>query len=496
MKKIIKTLLALLMLIFISCFSNRAPQRPEMPIGSGTAIPNIPEPFSAVSVDPEGDSIAYRFDWGNGIVSNWSAFVASGDTYTTSYTYTTEGNFRVRCQAKDHKGKSSSWSDELLVRCGLGRIRWSFTCPDQGVFNSTAAIDANGNIYVGCECGHLHSFTASGSARWGMRGFVSNTEDEFIASPAIADNGTIYACDRGGYVYALTDNKTLLWQRFLGAEIVGSVAVGRNNEIYVNTIDGFYALSANGQTLWSIDSIQGVSSPTLDSNNFLYVGTSDHYLYCLDTSGTIRWRYALDDEIISSPAVMLNKRICVGCQDGRIYFFHPDTGFILRTSSYGAVSSTPVIGSDGSIYITSEDGYLAKLDAMGNYLWSYPTDGYNTSSPTVVRYPELNQDIIYFKVSWGKKKGMVTRYEDEDSLYMIKADGSRFAAVALPQGYPSEEGLLSSPMIASDGTILIGAGFDEESESGGFFALTGKGNLVNSSWPVFRHDIKNTGRKH
>lgn len=487
MKKILFLSPILLLIFIIGCPGNKPPLTPERPMGPRVAIPNYADTFAVVTSDPEGDSICYRFNWGNGIFSDWSEFKASEDTYYTTYAYAADGNYQVICQAKDQKGKTSAWSEYLLVRCGLGRIQWSYTCPDVGVFNSTAAIDNNGNIYVGDEWGHLHSFSSNGAHRTGWP-FVSYTEDEFISSPVIAPNGTIYACDRGGYVYALTANKAVLWNKFLGSEIVATPAVGRNSEIYVNTIDGFFALKSNGQDWWDIDSIKGISSATLDANNHLFIGTDDGYFYSLDTNGTIRWRYYAGDEIISSPAIMPNNRICVGCEDGYVYIFQRDSGFISRTNLVASVSSTPAIGTDGSIYATNEDGMLVKLLPDGDIDWFISTDGYITTSPAVVRYAGVNQDIVYFKTSWGKKK-----FDDDDSLYMIKADGSRFSACAMPQGYPSEEDLLSSPMITSDGTILIGGGFDEN-DIGGFFALTGKGILANSTWPLFRRDTKNSGR--
>lgn len=489
MKKLIFVVL-IFILFMLACPSNKAPQTPDRPLGPRVAIPNFPDTFAVVTTDPDGDDISYRFNWGNGVIGTWSEFKASGDTHYTAYAYSANGDYKVICQAKDQKGKTSAWSEFLLVRCGLGKIAWSFTCPNEGLFNSTAAIDANGNIYAGCEMGHLHSLQANGRLRpqWDTFGFVSNTEDEFISSPVIAPNGTIYACDRGGYVYALTANKTVQWTKFLGADIIATPAVGRNSEIYINTIDGFYALKSGGQEWWGIDSIKGMSSATLDANNYLYVGTDDNYFYCMDTAGTIRWRYQVGDEIISSPAIMPYNRICVGCMDGYLYIFQRDSGFISRTNLVGSITSSPVIGSDSAIYATTDEGILVKALPNGDISWSFSSGGYSTGSPAIVRYAGVNQDIIYFKVSWGKKKSY-----DEDSLYMIKADGSRFGACALPQGYPSEEGILSSPMIMNDGMILVGGGIDEH-YIGGFYALTGKGILANSYWPLFRRDTKNSGR--
>jgi outer membrane protein assembly factor BamB len=48
----------------------------------------------------------------------------------------------------------------------------------------------------------------------------------------------------------------------------------------------------------------------------------------------------------------------------------------------------------------------------------------------------------------------------------------------------------SSPAIGPDGTVYVG------SEDGYLYAIyTNNGGLADSSWPMFRHDEKHSGRK-
>jgi hypothetical protein len=54
--------------------------------------------------------------------------------------------------------------------------------------------------------------------------------------------------------------------------------------------------------------------------------------------------------------------------------------------------------------------------------------------------------------------------------------------------YPTDNDIESSPTIGPDGKIYF-VGFD-----GFLYQLKGTSPLAGSSWPKFRHDIKNNGR--
>ncbi len=481
------------LIVIVGC-GGKKPSSPVLTIPDAV-IPNIPDTFTAVSTDPDGDNIKYQFEWDTNVLSNWSEFLSSGTMYKTTYAYPNRGKYLLKCQVKDEKGKTQ-WSDPITVICGMGQIRWMLPADEDldCEFNSTPAIDNQGNIYAGCTEGHLHSLNSSGQERAGWP-FSSVAEAEFMSSPAIGSDGTIYACDRDGDVYAIYSNGNQKWVYHTDAsDIVATPAIGRKNEIYVNTADGLYAISAQGQAMWYIESISGLSSVTIDQSNNLYVGTDDNYLYSLDTAGTIRWRYHVDGEIISSPAIMSNGKICFGAQDGYFYILNPDSTLV-KHELVGTIASSPVIGSDGAIYISTDYGSLCRLSSNGVLDWEFSTDGGISSSPAVVKYPNISGDIIYFKVSWAKKKSKSLNLfqDDEDSLYMIKSDSTRLDACGVFQLNSSDE-IVSSPMVGSDGTIYIGGGLYDGDGEGGLFALTGRGTVVNSSWPLFRRDTKNTGR--
>jgi len=86
------------------------PSDPSAPVGDATGAPGIEYDFSAVTTDPEGDDISYRFDFGDGTVTDWLGPFASGDVCTASHSYNGSGIYEVIAQARDQWEYKTEWS--------------------------------------------------------------------------------------------------------------------------------------------------------------------------------------------------------------------------------------------------------------------------------------------------------------------------------------------------------------------------------------------------
>ena len=133
-------------IIFLNCRDWRNPNDPESwkPPEIPQIVAGISEgkiyfqyPFYALTTDPNGDSVSYQFDWGDGTLSSWSEFVPSGDTGSLWKRWLTAGTFLVRVRAKDIKGKISEWSYSYLV---------TITAPDSFFFDDFNDGNADGWI--------------------------------------------------------------------------------------------------------------------------------------------------------------------------------------------------------------------------------------------------------------------------------------------------------------------------------------------------------------
>ena len=82
----------------------------------------------------------------------------------------------------------------------------------------------------------------------------------------------------------------------------------------------------------------------------------------------------------SSPAIGSDGTVYVGSDDNKLYAINPKSGAKLWEFETGdRVSSSPTIGSDGTVYIGSEDGklYAIKTDSKGPAKSPWPMRGQN-----------------------------------------------------------------------------------------------------------------------
>jgi len=60
--------------------------------------------------------VKYRFNWGDGHISDWTSLVPSGSSASQSHTWTSGGVYEVTAQAMDeHSATSQNWSIPLVV---------------------------------------------------------------------------------------------------------------------------------------------------------------------------------------------------------------------------------------------------------------------------------------------------------------------------------------------------------------------------------------------
>jgi PKD repeat protein len=94
---------------------NQPPEAPEQPSGPIFIERGINYEYSAISDDPDGDGIRYRFDWGDGTLSNWSEVVEANTSITMTHSWHITLTYKIKVIAQDENGLNSSWSLPLNV---------------------------------------------------------------------------------------------------------------------------------------------------------------------------------------------------------------------------------------------------------------------------------------------------------------------------------------------------------------------------------------------
>ncbi len=477
-------------LLFLFGICGSPPNVPDEPWGPVQGMAGVPYACSTQTTDPDGGQVSYQFDWGDGNSSAWSAMMDGGQPYGDTHTYETDGRFEILSRAKTSSGKASDWSDEFAVSIapGEGRVRWSFTYtdpeeheePDSADFSLyTFGIGPDGTACIGCEGYGAFIGRPPTGRPWEK---VSIDEDDFALAPAIGDDGTIYVACADEKLYVFNPDGTNRGSpRLIGGIVCGPPAIGTDGTLFFQTEDdSVVALKSDGTRLWAFNSGGGISSPVIGTDGTVYVANDDGWLYALDpTTGDKKREISLGGQSINaSPAIDIGR--------GVIYVVNDDgwlSSIALSDLSenwqeyLGDEPSSPVIGTDGTIYIGAGPKLLAVNPDDGDISWTFvpPLEG-------VVSTPAVSVDgCIYILVTAGKKD-----LQDEvDSLYAVEPTNARRWACGLGLGYADD--VFSAPKIGGDGSIYVASGLAA-------WCVGGVGGPAQSSWPMFQHDAQNSGR--
>ncbi len=356
-----------------------------------------------------------------------------------------------------------------------GSLKWKLVTG--GSTDSSPAISADGTIYLGTigytpnhNVGYptgLAAVSADGTRKWTFA-----TADEVSSSPAIGADGTIYFGSDDGNLYAVNPNVTTTctlprgqhyacptqkWAFATGARVFSSPAIGADGTIYVGSTNGnLYAVNPNVTTTCSLPEGQ-------------------HYI-----CPTQKWAFATDGALFSSPAIGTDGTIYIGSEDHNLYAVNPDGRQKWKFATGDSVWSSPTIGTDGTIYFGSNDESLYAVNPDGRKKWAFSTgDRIGFSSPAIgtdgtiyVGSGDNGNLCMVGKAGWCSTigdamlgspvigaDGTVYVGSLDGNLYAVNSDGMKKWA------FPTGGDVDSSPAIGADGTIYVG------SEEGHLYAI-------------------------
>jgi hypothetical protein len=229
------------------------------------------------------------------------------------------------------------------------------------------------------------------------------------------------------------------------ASCKGTAVIGPDGTIYVGalywteaSLSVLSALTQEGELKWKYEfSGQLERPPSVGKDGIVYlgvwtwVGTEVH---AVNPDGSRRWRSALVSDVMSSSPAIACDGTVYSMVSSRVVALRPD-GALKWTFLYqGFAEGELAIGSDGTIYFGTQDGFFYAVDPDGSQKWRFPADGEIRHSAAVGL-----DDTIYFGTQTGR-------------FYAMSPDGSPLWVV--------EQGLeiTSPPAIGPDGTIFYLSG--------------------------------------
>jgi hypothetical protein len=87
------------------------PPSPPIITGQLSGKTGISYPYTFTSTDPENEDVSYFINWGDGNITNWTAYQTPGPPgYIESHSWDIEGTYVIQAKAKNSKGIESEWS--------------------------------------------------------------------------------------------------------------------------------------------------------------------------------------------------------------------------------------------------------------------------------------------------------------------------------------------------------------------------------------------------
>jgi outer membrane protein assembly factor BamB len=435
------------------------PEVPAVPIGPDFCFRDTTYTFKSVTTDRFGDSVSIHFDWGRD-TSDWSPFVASGETVAMNYAWPQIGTNQVKAQARDPEFHRTDWSDDLAVKVILRSAPNPPNAPDgpyrggqDSTYDFTASATHPQDLTVAIrfdwndgDTSGWRQFKAAGETT--TMSHAWSVPDTYEVRAQAKDTGNALSSWSGARTIRIRPKDTLrIWRYQIKtgapASNHSSPAIGPDGTIYVGSQDDYlYAVNHDGTLKWRLQTGGVVrSSPAIAADGTIYVGSYDNHLYAINSDGTVKWRYLTGGDIPSSPAIAADGTIYFGSRDDSIYALNPDSTLKWSFTTSGEVYSSPAIAADGTVYCGSNDDDLYALTPGGTLKWRYSTGRDVESSPAIA-----SDGTIYFGSVYG-------------TLYALNPDSTLKWSV-LTNGQ-----VRTSPAIAADGTVYFG------SWDNGFYAL-------------------------
>lgn len=359
------------------------------------------------------------------------------------------GTFGGWVTTATHEG-TTNWKRSPSFRAGssifaldgkTGEKKWAFDLGgDEGL---TPSIGSDGTVYVGpsSKCIFYALDGNTGTKKWEFK-WDSGSRNRTMV-PAIGSDGTVYI-GTGFTAYAL-DGETgaSKWEFTPGHHVRSTLAIGVDGTVYIGADkpdkkNKLYAVNGiTGEEKWEFPPMNlnpalptAYSSPAIGYDGTVYFGSMDYdqdgnYLfYALDSkTGKQKWKFG---------------------------------------SQYAANAFPPAIGTDGTVYIATNNFAYALNGETGRKKWQLKGTYF---SPAIA-----SNDTIYFGSNDNKLHAVNTR------------TGVR------KWEFETEDWLTSSPAIGANGTVYFG------SWDGRFYAVHGSAGPAVSSWPMLAQNAQRTAR--
>lgn len=250
--------------------------------------------------------------------------------------------------------------------------------------------------------------------------------------------------------------------------VKGSAVVGKNSNVHVAGADGvLYTFGSTGKLLWTYTTRSAIyGSPTIGTDGTIYISNwMNSSTYAISSNGSLKWKYTTGDyNFGSSPVIGSDGMVYVVASNdfnGKLYAIDSNGKFKWSYTTGKVYGTSPLIGS-GTIYIADYDGVLYALTRDGKLKWSnrliYKLN--NVDYHVNIYYNSLSRGsdgTIYLNSHNGRFiSGVTDEIRPKIGVLFAITDTGTDCVV---KGYNFGEPLYGVPAISSNGTVyVLGAG--------------------------------------
>jgi PKD repeat protein len=190
-------------------------------------------------------------------------------------------------------------------------------------------------------------------------------------------------------------------------------------------------------------------------------------------TNTTIWNYPTGAINYASPVIGTDRTIYIGSDNGKVYAINPDGTLKWTCNTGGKILGSAAIGADGTIYIGSYDKKIYAINSDGTLKWTYTTEGEIRGSAVIgsdrTIYVGSSDNKVYAINPEGILKWTYTAGKTIDGSLAIGKDGTiyvgsydKYLHALNPDGtlkwkYKTWQFYYASPSIGTDGTIYTGS---------------------------------------
>lgn len=424
MRKILFLILISLLGIFLcKKKENKPPETPKV-FGPSYGYVDSAYEFKATTFEPEEESVAFRFDFGDGNISNWTNFIKSGETIKITHSFSQADSYYVKAQAKDIKGNISYWSFPHSIYISERPLEklWEKNYGGTGWEYGYKIKEINNNYFIVGEAEHkvyLLKVDRDGNLLWEGR-YGPDNGISYGYDIIIARDGNYLICGatnvRNGrydaYLIKVDNNGNLIWERIIDLN---------DNDDYGCVIKP--AKDDSGYIIFGYEYNDTISS------HDIFVAKVDEYGYLLSSIG---FGGRLDDYLYDVLELEDGYLICgftesYGAGGGDVYLVKTNfNGEPRWDRTFGGVNwergysikktndnSFIICGTTQSFGNGSYDVYVLKVDENGNLIWQKTYGGTNWDEGYCIDLADNGYIITGFTRSFGS---------GNEDIYVIKID--------------------------------------------------------------------------